>query len=82
MLQVTQRVMSQVKLPMYLRTHLMLEPPATKGGGEKVFKMVEEWGGNPLMNERNTWPAILGKTHAKLRQFHGYLIVKMFRLIN
>jgi len=79
---VTQRVMSQIKLPMYLRTHLLLEPPATKGGTERVFKVIEEWGGNSILNEKNTWPSLLGKTHSKLRQFHGFLTTKIFDLIN
>jgi len=73
-------VMSSVKMPMYLRSHVLLEPPATKGGPEKVFRMFDEWGGNPLMTERNTWPSWLGKTHSKLRLFHGYLMTKLFDL--
>ena len=78
--QVQHRVMSSIKVPLYLRTHVLLEPPATKGGSEKVFKMFDEWGGNPLMTELNTVPAWLGRTHSKLRLFHGFLMTKIFDL--
>jgi len=56
------------------RNHYMLEPPSTKGGSEKVFRIFEEWGGNPLLNEKTATPGFLGKVHSKLRRFTGYLL--------
>lgn len=56
------------------RNHYLLEPPATKGGSEKVFRIFEEWGGNPLLNEKTTQIGILGKVHSKLRRFTGYAL--------
>jgi len=56
------------------RNHYLLEPPSTKGGSEKVFRIYEEWGGNPLLNEKTVTPGFLGKVHAKLRRFTGYLL--------
>jgi len=77
---VQHKMMSGIKLPLYLRTHLLLEPPAKKGGSEIIFKMFDEWGGNPFMTEKNTVPAWLGRTHSTLRIFHGYLMTKLFDL--
>merc|ERR1712083_621939 len=69
------KMLPNYPISLTLRTHFMLEPPSTKGGPEKVFKITEEWGGNPLMNERTVTPSLLGKVHSKLRRFTGYLIV-------
>ena len=62
-------------MTMNARTHILLEPSETKvGGPEKVFRIYDEWGGNPLMNEKTLSPTLLGTLHSKLRKFHGYLI--------
>jgi len=61
-------------LTMLMRIRFMWEPPSTKGGPEKVFRMSLEWGGNPTLNERTVSPSLLGKIHSKLRRFTGYAI--------
>lgn len=60
-----------------MRSHILMEPSETKvGDPEKVFRVYEEWGGNPLMNEKTLSPTMLGTIHSKLRKFHGYMITQ------
>ena len=54
-----------------MRTHFLLEPAEKAGSGEKVFKIFEEWNGNVHLNEKNTFPPILGSIHQQLRRSMG-----------
>jgi len=60
-----------------MRTHILLEPSEVKiGAPEKVFRVYEEWNGNPLLTEKTGKPPMLGKLHSKLRKFHGYAVTQ------
>jgi hypothetical protein len=54
-----------------MRTHFLLEPAEKAGSGEKLFKIFEEWNGNVHLNEKNTFPTILGTIHQQLRRSMG-----------
>jgi hypothetical protein len=53
----------------------MMEPTENAGGSEKIFRIAEDWGGNPQLNEKTVKLTILGKVHQNLRQFAGHVIV-------
>merc|ERR1711893_98335 len=59
------------EIPLYMRTTISFEPPETAGGHEKIFRIQEDWFGNPQLNEKTTF-APLGRIHAKLRRFVGW----------
>jgi len=60
-----------------MRSHILLEPSEVKvGGPEKIFRVYEEWNGNPLLTEKTGKPPMLGKLHSMLRKFHGSAITE------
>ena len=60
-----------------MRTHILLEPSEVKiGGPEKIFRVYEEWNGNPLLTEKTGKPPMLEKLHSMLRKFHGSVITE------
>ncbi len=63
------------------RSRLVLEPPKKAGSAEKLFRYEDEIGGNPLLSEKSIEPAFiapyLGRMHAELRRFHGFLLAKI-----
>ena len=64
----------KVNLPM--RIHLLLEPVEKPGSSERLFKLVEEWGGNVLLTEKSLpMPPYLGLIHQSLRGFTGSLVL-------
>lgn len=74
-LKTTVSFLPSLPMSIRMRTHILLEPSTVKiGAPEKVFRVFEEWGGNPLLNEKSVAPTIFGKLHSKLRKFHGYMI--------
>ena len=68
----TMKVAPTVKLPLRMRSHILVEPPKSAGGVEKVFKIFEEWNGNKQLNEKSAPIPMLGRLHQRLRQFHGF----------
>lgn len=74
----TLKALPSYHLDIPMRTHLFLEPPSKKGELEKIFRIEEEWWGNPLLNERTTF-SYLGKIHAQYRRFIGYGLIQILQ---
>ena len=64
-----------MSLPM--RYRLMLEPPEQLGGPERIFSITEEWHGNSLVTDRNTFPPFYGSMHRRLRRFTGVVLAQV-----
>lgn len=81
----TLSILPSFPMTLRLRTHILMETSGEKVDGKlvpvggKVFKIFEEWGGNPLLNEKSFSPAIIGKVHSNLRKFAGYMITQAIK---
>ncbi|XP_040564855.1 uncharacterized protein [Lepeophtheirus salmonis] len=57
----------------HIRFRVFIESP------NKIFKIVEEWNGNPLLNEKTT-NGFLGKFHSKFRMYTGQMLVMLMKI--
>ena len=64
-----------VKFNIPMRARFLLEPADKPGSAEKIFRIIEEWGGSPLLSEASVKPSYLGLVHRNLRRFTGSMIL-------